>query len=228
MSVLLGAEAVTLTYRSRNDRLAVPALDNVSVHVRVGERLGITGPSGSGKSSLLHVLGGLRQPQAGSVLFHGRDLTRLSPAALGDCRRRHFGFVFQQHFLLNYLTVEENILVPAFPGDAGALPRARHLLAFLGLDGLATRFPPELSVGQRQRVAVARALMNRPAVVLADEPTASLDRINAAAVMALLTRYQQEEEAAIVVVTHDPALVEGFDRLLTLRAGRVAAGGGHA
>lgn len=214
---MLCAREISLAYRRRGRLPPVAVLAGFSLTVGAGERVGVTGPSGSGKSSLLHLLGGLRRPQAGEIVFGGRDLVRLSPTELGEIRRRHFGFVFQQHFLLNYLTVEENVMVPAFPGDGEAAHRAARLLEFLDIAGLARRFPHELSGGQRQRAAVARALMNRPEVVLADEPTASLDRANATAVMALLGAYQQQEGAALIVATHDLTLLEGFDRVVTLQ-----------
>jgi predicted ABC-type transport system involved in lysophospholipase L1 biosynthesis ATPase subunit len=213
-----------------------PVLRGVSLRVAAGESLAVVGPSGSGKSTLLNLIGALDAPTSGRVLFRGRDLARASAAALGRLRRRDIGFVFQRHHLLPQCTALENVLVPtlALPRgerDAAAPDRARALLERAGLGGRMHDFPARLSGGESQRVALVRALVNRPGLVLADEPTGSLDHATARDVVGLLLDLQREHGTALVVVTHAGEIAARMGRRLRLIDGRfddapAAAGAG--
>lgn len=209
-----------MRYRRRGK--ATIALEGINLHLPSGAALGVTGPSGSGKSSLLYLLSGLRRPTTGEVRVDGRPLPE-AVRAKEVRRQRHFGFVFQQHLLLNYLTVRENIEVTALKEVSGrdVDQRRAYLVNLLGLVGLEDAFPSEISVGQRQRVAIARALINEPAVIFADEPTASLDRQNARHVMELLETYRREWGTTLIIVSHDGDLLGGMNRVLILSGGRM-------
>lgn len=221
MERLLEAEGVSLEFRS--GREVVRAVRGVSLTVGEGEFCAVMGPSGNGKSSLLYLLSGLRLPTAGTVRYRGRDYRQLGPRGLADLRRRHFGFVFQQHFLIGYLTALENVLVALPPGDGRAgRRRAAELLERLGLGPYRDRFPHQLSGGERQRVAVARALAGSPAVVFADEPTASLDRASAGEVVRALHEFRRQG-GTVVLVTHDPEVARGADRVVVMRDGELQA-----
>jgi lipoprotein-releasing system ATP-binding protein len=204
-----------------------PVLCGINLSLTAGDTVAITGPSGSGKSTLLNLMGALDAPTTGTVRVEGRDLGTLNAAELAALRRRTLGFVFQLHHLLPQCTVMENILVPTLiaPGggeaDSAIRERARHLLERTGLWDLRDRRPGRLSGGERQRAAVARALINRPRVLLADEPTGSLDHDTARQLIELLLHANREEGAAIVLVTHAPALAEAMARKYELRQGRL-------
>ena len=180
---------------------------------------GIMGPSGSGKSSLLYLLSGLKRPTEGEVLYEGLPLSAKSDADRALLRRNRFGFVFQQPYLLNYLTARENILVAALPNDRAASDHADSLLEGLGIARLANRYPAHLSGGERQRLIVARAMINRPSILFADEPTAALDHSNGLSVVRLLARYR--DRGAVIVVTHDPSMLEEADRIYHLSDGNL-------
>jgi putative ABC transport system ATP-binding protein len=214
---MLRTENVSLIYT--NGGVETYAVRNATLTVNSNEFLGIIGPSGSGKSSLLYLLSGLKPASEGAVYFEGHCYAEMKNDALLRLRRERFGFVFQQHFLINYLTALENVLVAALPGDKGAKKRTAELLEELGLGGLLNRFPWQLSVGQRQRVAVARALINNPVVVFADEPTASLDHTTGHLVVDVLARYR--EKGSVVFVTHDPEMLEQANRVLRMRDGEI-------
>lgn len=216
---MLQAQDISLIYRNGDG--VTYAVNRVSVVVPRGEFLGIVGPSGSGKSSLLYLLSGLKRASAGRIAFEARDFAELGSGGLVALRRERFGFIFQQHFLINYLTVLENVLVGALERDATAPARARELLGELGLGDLLRRQPWQLSIGQRQRVAIARALINHPAIVFADEPTASLDQATGFQVVDLLARYRGQ--GSIVFVTHDPEMLAKADRVIRMRDGRIIA-----
>ncbi|AIE86259.1 ABC transporter ATP-binding protein [Fimbriimonas ginsengisoli] len=193
------------------------ACQDVDLRVESGEFLGILGPSGSGKSSLLYLLSGLKIPTTGEVSYNGENLTGMHEEERSRLRLRDFGFVFQQPYLLGYLTALENVLVatPAVtrPDDALAL------LEDLNLGPKSHRLPHELSGGERQRVCVARSLLGRPKVVFADEPTASLDHKNGVAVVQLLNRLRGS--GSLVMVTHDPSMLEEADRVVRIVEGRI-------
>jgi putative ABC transport system ATP-binding protein len=194
----------------------VHACRDVDLEVRPNEFFGILGPSGSGKSSLLYLLSGLKTPSHGEVRYEGQVLNRMAEEERSRLRLRDFGFVFQQPYLLGYLTALENVLVSS-PHDPSR-EAAFDLLEKLGLSQKSHRLPHELSGGERQRVCVARALLGRPKVIFADEPTAALDHTNGVAVVELLNRFRGE--GSLVMVTHDPSMLEEADRVVEIRDGR--------
>lgn len=214
------------TLRAREVSLAYGDGDQIShaicgVSIDLPERgfVGVMGPSGSGKSSLLYLLSGLKRPTEGSVTYGGRVYGEMSEKSLVQLRRERFGFVFQQPFLLNYLTARENVLAAAASGDRQAPEHARALFEALGIESLAERFPHHLSGGERQRVCVARAMISRPDVIFADEPTAALDHTNGYAVMELVAGYRNE--GLVLVVTHDPEMLAGADHVYHMRDGHL-------
>jgi lipoprotein-releasing system ATP-binding protein len=223
MSVLLAAEGVSRRLPAEN----VTLVADVSLSFTAGEFVAITGPSGSGKSSLLYLLGLLDRPTEGRVLLEGQDTARLSPSELAALRLSRLGFVFQFHFLLPEFSALDNVLIPirrlgALPGRA-AQERAMALLESLGLADAAHKLPEQLSGGMRQRVAVARALANDPLLLLADEPTGNLDTKNAAAVFDIFARLVADGRRTVIVVTHDPNLAARAARRVHLVDGRVVS-----
>jgi ABC-type lipoprotein export system ATPase subunit len=199
----------------------VRAVDGVELEVARGETLSIRGPSGCGKSTLLHLLGGLDRPSAGELWLAGRRIDRLSERALAQLRRHEVGFVFQAYHLMDELTAQENVELPALlagrpPGDARR--RARQLLDQVGLADRADHLPSALSGGQRQRVAIARALANEPQLVLADEPTGNLD---STATLEVLRLFEALHAAGLtlVIVTHDERIAATANRLISMRDG---------
>jgi ABC-type lipoprotein export system ATPase subunit len=205
-----------------NGRAARRVLDGASLEVEAGEIVAVLGRSGSGKSTLLHVLGGLDRPQAGVVEVAGRRVTGTGERQLSELRRRHIGFVFQFFHLLPELTGEANVLLAGRVrgADPTALARGRALVDQLGLRGVADSLPHQLSGGEQQRFAIARALVNDPALVLADEPTGNLDVEAGASVLALL-RSLAADGRAVVLVTHEAGAAAIADRVLQLDAGRL-------
>ena len=204
--VLLELVNVTKTYPGPTPEVGVPVLRDISLTVSQGETLAIVGPSGSGKSTLLNIMGALDRPTAGTVRLDGQDLGELSDSSLAAMRNRTIGFVFQLHHLLPQCTALENVLVPTLAGcthpQANATEHARHLLARVGMDHREHHLPAQLSGGERLRVAVARSLVNRPRLVLADEPTGSLDRAATERVVDLMLSLNADEGVALVFVTH--------------------------
>lgn len=204
----------------------VPVLNSLSLKLAAGQSMAILGPSGSGKSTLLNLIGALDKPTKGQIRFMGQELTTMDEIRLAHIRNQQIGFVFQMHHLLPQCTVLENVLVPtlAYP-DAGKHDynhqRAVKLIEKMDLIDCMHRRPGELSGGQRQRAAVARALINSPKLLLADEPTGSLDHEKAKGVMNLLYNLNRTENVAIVVVTHARDLAQQFEDIRTLRGGRL-------
>ncbi len=199
------------------------ALVDINLELAKGELVAVTGRSGSGKSSLLNVAGGLVSPSAGSVIVDGTDLAALSANDLAAARRRSIGYVFQDLNLLATLTAAENVSLPLELDGMKPKPARAQAIAALEsveMDGLADRFPDEMSGGQRQRVAIARALVGERTLLLADEPTGALDEVTAEGIMAILRR-QCELGAATLMVTHDPSLAAWADRVIRLRDGRI-------
>jgi len=215
-------ENVTKEFPTRAEPLVV--LRGVSLALSSGENVAIMGPSGSGKSTLLNVLGTLEPPTSGRVLLAGQDPATLGEPALAEFRRGKIGFVFQDHHLLPQCSVLENVLVPTIAGGPTrpeAIARARDLLARVGLAGRLDHRPAELSGGERQRAALARALINRPTLLLADEPTGNLDRTNADRVGRLMLELQRQGGMMLVVVTHSAPLAGLMGRRLELDEGRL-------
>lgn len=203
-------------------------LSGVSLAVEAGEVVAIVGESGTGKSTLLHLLGALDRPTEGAVLFQGREVFKTSDEQLAAFRNRHVGFVFQFHHLLPEFTALENVAMPALIQRrrfADVRGRAMEKLRVLGLEARADHRPSQLSGGEKQRAAVARALMNDPELVLLDEPTGNLDAKTAEALHQEIIRLARTLGQAFVVVTHNPALAALADRVLRLEAGRLAADG---
>ncbi|MER3403588.1 MAG: hypothetical protein C4337_09980 [Armatimonadota bacterium] len=216
--VLIEAQNASLTYQ--DGIRTVHAVRSITLRVHQGEFVGIVGPSGSGKSSLLYLLSGLKLPSSGTVRYRGRCFAQASDGERSATRRERFGFVFQQPYLLGYLTVLENLLVPA-PDTRSLRERAYTLLEQLGLGDKIHRHPSALSGGERQRVCVARALLMEPEVIFADEPTAALDQHTGLQVLELLENHRGE--GAVVLVTHDPQMLRYCDTVYTLRDGQIEA-----
>ncbi|QDI74741.1 MULTISPECIES: ABC transporter ATP-binding protein [Leisingera] len=200
----------------------VEILHEISLDVRQGETLGLVGPSGSGKSSLLMLMGGLEQATGGRVTALGADLTAMDEDALARFRRNNMGVVFQSFHLIPTMTALENVATPLeLAGVKDAFPRAQAELEAVGLGHRAGHFPAQMSGGEQQRVALARALAPRPAILLADEPTGNLDEANGHAVMDLLFGLRDRYGATLVMVTHAPELAARCDRVVRLRDGRI-------
>ncbi len=203
---------------------SLSVLNGVSAVIDRGEVVSIVGPSGAGKTTLLQIAGTLDRPDGGSVVYDGVDVAGLSERRLAEFRNRRIGFVFQFHQLLPEFTALENVMIPALIGgrDKGeAARRAAELLAFLNLTGRAGHKPSELSGGEKQRVAVARALINKPDVVFADEPSGSLDTQNKEELHRLFFDLRREMGQTFVIVTHDESLAGMCDRVLKMRDGRI-------
>ncbi|MDR9395502.1 MAG: ABC transporter ATP-binding protein [Roseovarius sp.] len=201
----------------------VSILHGITLDVHRGETLGLVGPSGSGKSSLLMVMGGLEQATGGHVSALGHDLTGMDEDALARLRRDHFGIVFQSFHLIPTMTALENVATPLeLAGKPDARGRAAEELAAMGLAHRAGHYPSQLSGGEQQRVALARAAAPRPDIVLADEPTGNLDSTNGAAVIDLLFDLRDRHGATLVLVTHAPDLAARCDRVITLDDGRMS------
>ncbi len=224
---LLKLANVTRRYDSPANAGALTVLNQVSLEVPRGESLAIVGPSGSGKSTLLHIIGTLDRPTSGSVTLGGQDLCALDDLQIAAVRNRQIGFVFQAHYLLPQCTVWENVLVPTLAcSDVAARDRAgeraERLLARVGLGERKSHRPGELSGGERQRVAVVRALINQPQLLLADEPTGSLDHASAEQLGQLLLELNREEGVTLIVVTHARDLARRLRRVLELKDGRLS------
>jgi lipoprotein-releasing system ATP-binding protein len=223
-TAVLDAEALRRDFVSGEETLEV--LRGVDLRIEAGAFLAVVGPSGSGKSTLLHCLGGLDRPTAGSVRLRETDLATLGDGALARLRNREVGFVFQFHHLFPDFTARENVMLPrliAGESRVEAEERARRLLTEVGLGGRLDHAPGELSGGEQQRVAVARALVNEPSVVLADEPSGNLDLASSRALHDLLAELRERSGVAILIATHDPVLARRADRVLAMREGRLEA-----
>jgi len=220
--LVMEASGVTRVFRQGPIDLRV--LDGVNLAVRKGERLAIIGASGSGKTTLLQILGGLDRPTEGTVRIAGSDIHALAEKPRGELRNRTLGFVYQFHHLLQEFSALENVAMPLLvrrERKRVAEEHAREVLQRVGLGERLVHRPPELSGGERQRAAVARALVTRPAIVLADEPTGNLDGTNAESVFALLLELNREYGTSLIVVTHDRRLAARMDRILEIERGKL-------
>lgn len=200
----------------------VKALDDVSFSVEQGEFVAIIGPSGSGKSTLLHILGGVDTPTSGNVIINNTDISTLDETALAVFRRRQIGLVYQFYNLIPILTVEENLTLPLLLD--GRKPDKRQvddLIDKLGLKHRLTHLPNQLSGGQQQRVSIGRALVNNPALMLADEPTGNLDSENSKEVVSLLRHFNKEYKQTIIIITHDEKIALSADRVIAIEDGKI-------
>ena len=200
----------------------VKALDNVSFSVEKGEFIAIVGPSGSGKSTLLHILGGVDVPTSGNVMIDKTDISQLNETALAIFRRRQIGLVYQFYNLIPILTVEENLTLPLLLD--GKKPDAKtvgNLVNQLGLEQRLQHLPNQLSGGQQQRVSVGRALINNPALLLADEPTGNLDSENSREIISLLRRFNKQSNQTVIIITHDERIALSADRVIAIEDGKI-------
>jgi ABC-type lipoprotein export system ATPase subunit len=219
-------ELIDLTKDYRQGKNTIRALDNVSLEIASGEFVSVVGRSGSGKTTMLDLLGLLLRPTSGTVMIDGVDTAQLKDGKRADLRGQRIGFIFQEYNLLPALNVLENASLPlryTKSNVRAGKERARQLLDLVGLSDRIPHRPDELSGGQQQRVAIARALVNRPALVLADEPTGSVDTQTAQELVGLMRRLNREEGVTFVIVTHDLDLAGSADRMIRLRDGRVVA-----
>ena len=223
---VLSCRGLAKTYAS--GPLNVTVLSGVDLDVKPGERIAIVGKSGSGKSTLLHLLGGLDAPSSGTVLVRGKDLSSMGEAERGHFRNGTLGFIYQFHHLLMEFTALENVAMPLLirrVEKTAAFGQAREVLEQVGLGARLEHLPGELSGGERQRAAFARALVTRPACVLADEPTGNLDTHTSDAVFETMVRLSESHGTAFIIVTHDLALAAKAQRILRLEEGRLIAAG---
>jgi lipoprotein-releasing system ATP-binding protein len=223
--MILELVGISKRYESPEGAEAAEVLSEISLKVKAGESLAIVGPSGSGKSTLLNLIGALDRPSAGCVILDGQELSQLGEKELAQVRNRKIGFVFQLHHLLGQCTVLENVLIPTLVNRGIDRPevevRAKELLQRVGLAERMGYRPGQLSGGERQRAAVVRALINRPKLLLADEPTGSLDRGASDNLAELLVELNQQERVTMIVVTHSLSLAKRMGRVLELREGKL-------
>ncbi|EEL50121.1 MULTISPECIES: ABC transporter ATP-binding protein [Bacillus cereus group] len=222
MTSLLKLEEVSKVYGEGNTE--VTALHPISLDVKAGEFIGIVGPSGSGKSTLLSIAGALLSPSKGNIYIREQNITSLSEKEMTDIRLRKIGFIFQFANLVPYLNVKEQLLYIAKlkkEDKKESEKRADHLLAAFGLSQRKNHYPNQLSGGEKQRVAIARAFMNNPDLILADEPTASLDSKRGREVVEMMKREVKESQKAAIMITHDERMLDVCDRILTLRDGKL-------
>lgn len=218
--VIISVKDITKTYKIHRQK--IPALRGVSFDIHEGEFVALTGASGSGKSTLLQLIGGLDQPTTGSITINGTDIQRLRDKKLSDFRNQTIGFVFQFFYLQPFLPLRTNVEVPGMFNRSARKTRAAHakeLLEKVGLGEFVTRLPKELSGGQIQRAAIARALLNEPKILLADEPTGNLDKANSNEVIDLFHTIRKELGTTIIIVTHNPDIAARTDREIQLSDG---------
>ena len=216
-------EVQNLTKIYGQGQTAVTALDNVSLTVDKGEFVAVIGPSGSGKSTLLHMIGGVDRPTSGKVFIDGTDIYSLDESRLAIFRRRQIGLIYQFFNLIPMLNVEENITLPLLlDGREEDQEYLQQLLTTLGLTGRLHHLPNQLSGGEQQRVSIGRALINHPALVLADEPTGNLDSKNSREIVSLLKLFNRQYKQTLIIITHDERIAIQADRVISIEDGRIA------
>ena len=225
--MLAELQHITKFYEQPGSSIRNQVLDDISLQIAENERIAIVGPSGSGKSTLLNILGTLDKPTSGKVQLEGKDVDVMNENQLAEIRNTLIGFVFQMHHLLPQLTLLENVLLPLLPQKdktilKSAQERALKLIERVGLSDHIRQFPSQLSVGECQRTAVVRALINQPKLLLADEPTGSLDADNASQLAQLLIELNREQNVALVIVTHSMELAGKMDKIYQLREGKLS------
>lgn len=224
--MLLQLQNITKGYGQPGTHSYRPVLKDLNLELKQGEKVAIVGPSGSGKTTLLNLIGALDLPESGKVLFEGIDITGYSKNELADFRNKKLGFVFQMHYLMPQLTLWENVLLPLLPQEKKISKEqtdwAKHLIRKVGIWEQRNQKPSEMSGGECQRTAVVRALINKPKLILADEPTGALDEDNAAALSELLIQLSSEENVTLVTVTHSAELAGKMDKRYILKNGKAS------
>lgn len=225
--MLAELQHITKYYEQNGSGVRNLVLNDISMQIRAGERIAIVGPSGSGKSTLLNILGSLDKPSSGTVIHEGAKVDQMNEIHLAQTRNTFTGFVFQMHHLLPQLTLLENVLLPLLPQKDKNLLKSANEMALrlidrVGLLDYIHQYPSQLSVGECQRTAVVRALINQPKVLLADEPTGSLDAANAQQLATMLTELNREQNVALVIVTHSKELAAKMDTVYNLQEGKLS------
>jgi putative ABC transport system ATP-binding protein len=219
---ILRVENLTKTYGSGENM--VKAVDNISFSVEKGEYLAIIGASGSGKSTLLHLIGGVDRPTSGKVYIDGEDIYEMSDESLAIFRRRQIGLIYQFYNLLPVLTAEENITLPSdLDGQKIDKERVKEIIRMLGLEGREDHLPNQMSGGQQQRVAIGRAIINNPAIILADELTGNLDKKTGDEIIELLKIANKKNGQTIIIITHDLEIAKQADRVITIQDGKIVS-----
>lgn len=223
--MLLQLQNVTKGYGQPGTHSYRPVLNDLNLEVRKGQKIAIVGPSGTGKTTLLNLIGTLDQPEKGKIFFDGKDITGYSKTELAVFRNKHLGFIFQSHHLMPQLTLKENVLLPLLPqGKQNSKKEtewAEYLIRKVGIWEQREQKPSQLSGGECQRTAVVRALINKPLLLLADEPTGALDEGNANALTELLTKLSEEEGVTLITVTHAAGLADNMDKQYILKKGKL-------
>jgi putative ABC transport system ATP-binding protein len=222
--MILEAKSLSKIYGASSQGTSYKALDQFNLSINEGEFVGIMGPSGSGKSTLLQILGTIETPSSGELVIDGENVVAMNQTQLADFRREKLGFIFQDFQLLDSLSIKENMLVPLVlnkKSNQKMEERVQQLAAYLGIEAILSQRPYEVSGGQKQRTAAARALIHRPSLVLADEPTGNLDSKSAKVLMELLVDLNHREQTTILMVTHDPVTASYCDRILFIKDGRL-------
>ncbi len=223
--MLLQLQNITKGYGEPGSHSYRSVLVGLELEIGHGEKIAIVGPSGSGKTTLLNLVGTLDQPEQGTILFAGKNITGYSKNELADFRNKHLGFIFQQHYLMPQLTLIENVLLPLLPREKNIYKEqkewAEHLIQKVGIWKQREQKPAQLSGGECQRTAVVRALINKPQLILADEPTGALDEENAKSLTELLVKLNEEEGIALITVTHSASLADRMDKKFQIKNGKL-------
>ena len=224
--MLLQLQNISKGYGQPGTHSFRPVLNGLNLELNQGEKVAIVGPSGSGKTTLLNLIGALDLPNSGEILFEGKNITGYSKTELADFRNKHLGFIFQLHYLMPQLTLLENVLLPLLPGGKKISKEqkdwAEHLIQKVGIQEQRNQKPSEMSGGECQRTAVVRALINKPKLILADEPTGALDEENSVALSELLIRLSDEEKVTLITVTHSAELAGKMDKRYLLKEGKLS------